>query len=206
MRQNRIPENHRNYKKRLIAAAFLILLTLVCGCRERAVVYESGELSAAGQEALTEPAPEETEDLQETAETVWVYVCGEVANPGLYELTGSARIGDAVSKAGGMTENASTDTLNLAGHIEDGQMIRVLSKEAGQALLQAEEQAASGVINLNQASEQELMTLPGIGASKAREIISYRDQHGSFSEITELMEIPGIKEGVFNKIKDQITV
>ena len=194
----------------MTAAALVLVLALVCGCREKAAVYESesGELSGSVLEGGPETEASEKTEIQpdDGDETVWVYVCGEVAAPGLYELPGSARIGDAVSKAGGMTEDASTDTLNLAGHIEDGQMIRVLSKEAGQAFLQAEEQAASGVINLNQASEQELMTLPGIGASKAREIISYREQHGSFSEITELMEIPGIKEGVFNKIKDQITV
>ena len=73
-------------------------------------------------------------------------------------------------------------------------------------LLEEEKEAESGLVNLNTASAEELMTLTGVGEAKARAILDYREEHGGFQKPEDLMEIPGIKEGVFQKIKDQITV
>jgi competence protein ComEA len=137
-----------------------------------------------------------------------VYICGAVANPGVYELTGGSRICDALDAAGGFSENAGTTYLNLAEFVSDGQKIYVPTQEELTVELAAEEEAAAddGRININTASKEQLVTLPGIGDAKADSIIAYRTEHGAFSTIEEIMEIPGIKEAVFSKIKDFISV
>ena len=189
------------------AGIFTALLFLMCtACRKPAVFYEGGTQEV--QEAETEQEDGQAEPSREAEAQICVYVCGEVQNPGVYELDAQARIADAVEAAGGMTEEADESWLNLAEHVADGQKIQVFSREEAQGLLeeQRQQESGSGLVNLNTASKEELMTLTGIGASKAEDIISYREQNGSFSNIEELMQIPGIKEGVFRKIEDQITV
>lgn len=188
----------------------LCLLLLLAGCGDTAVLYDSGgEVeSPAGQEeeAQTAGSAEGAQEESEPAASVWVYVCGEVAVPGVYELREGDRIVDAIEKAGGMTEAAAGTYLNLAEPVSDGQKIEVPSQEQAAELLQTEREETSGLVNLNTASEEELMTLTGIGESKAQAILDYREEHGGFQKPEDLMEIPGIKEGVFQKIKDQITV
>lgn len=170
------------------------------GCKKTDVLYDSEEIG--------EPALEEPKDTPETedAATICVYVCGQVANPGVYELPAQSRIGQAVEAAGGMTEEAATTWLNLAERMTDGQKIEVPSREQAEELLEEATGQESGLVNLNTATAEQLMTLRGIGESKAEDILSYREQHGGFGTIEELMQIPGIKERVFEKIKDQITV
>ena len=131
---------------------------------------------------------------------------GEVEAPGVYELPASSRIGEAVEAAGGMTEEAADTFLNLAGHMTDGQKIEVPSREDAKALKEQQEQQEGGLVNLNTAAKEQLMTLTGIGESKAEDILDYREQNGGFRTKEDLMQIPGIKERVFEKIKDQITV
>ena len=145
------------------------------------------------------------EESKEDA-VVCVYVCGEVISPGVYELRAESRIGEAIEAAGGMTGEAASTWLNLAERITDGQKIEVPSKEQAEELLDKSAQEENGLINLNTATAEQLMTLRGIGESKAEDILNYREQHGGFGSIEELMQIPGIKERVFEKIKDQITV
>ena len=113
---------------------------------------------------------------------------------------------DAIEAAGGMTEEAADTYLNLAETLSDGQKIEVPSLEEAEVLTEAGKTGAAGLVNLNRATEEELMTLSGIGASKAKEIIRYRETKGGFGKPEDLMKIPGIKEGVFHKIRDQITV
>ena len=183
----------------------VLLLLLLAGCgKTEAVFYDSGieELPA---EAGTEQT-EQTEEQKQTEHSVWVYVCGSVNHPGVYELSEGSRITDAIEAAGGMTEEAADTYLNLAETLSDGQKIEVPSLEEAEALTEAGKTGAAGLVNLNRATEEELMTLSGIGASKAKEIIRYRETKGGFGKPEDLMKIPGIKEGVFHKIRDQITV
>ena len=88
----------------------------------------------------------------------------------------------------------------------DGQKIEVPSREDAKALKEQQEQQEGGLVNLNTAAKEQLMTLTGIGESKAEDILDYREQNGGFRTKEDLMQIPGIKERVFEKIKDQITV
>ena len=144
-----------------------------------------------------------------------VHVCGEVANPGIYELPAGSRIYEAVKAAGGFTENAEEESVNLASPIEDGVQIRIYSKEEAETLaagaapfdgFEASGEGKEPVVNLNTATKEELMTLSGIGESRAEDIIRYREENGGFQNIEDIMKVSGIKDAAFQKIKDRITV
>lgn len=145
-----------------------------------------------------------------------VYVCGAVKQPGVYTLPKNSRVYEAIEMAGGLLETAGAEAVNQAEEIFDGQMLRIPTQEEAEAFAAAgepgqnsaagEADALDGRINLNTATAAELMTLPGIGQSKADSIIAYRTEHGGFSAPEEIMKIEGIKEGVYNRIKDGIKV
>ena len=136
-----------------------------------------------------------------------VHVCGAVSCPGVYELSEGDRVLDAVKAAGGFSEDAAQDALNLAQEVEDGSRIRIPTEseaESGsQAFWPSED---DGKINLNTAGTSELTSLGGIGESRAEDILSYRQEHGPFQSIEEIKNVPGIKDTIFEKIKDDITV
>ena len=173
---------------------------------------------------------EKTENIEtDDSQSFVVYVSGYVNNPGVYELSAGSRVIDAIDAAGGYSKEAYDNYLNLASLIADGQMIYVPSEEEIESgsiergvASGADGSGAGGVtggngggnggnssdsgtlVNINQASKEELMTLPGIGESKADKIIAYREENGRFSTPEGIMEISGIKDGLYNKIKDKI--
>lgn len=160
----------------------------------------------------------ETQEYVENSEKsgVYVYICGEVAAPGVYELSEYSRIYEAVDAAGGFTENAARESVNLASKVSDGMQITIYNKEEAASLPAGSGSAVgnagqggtsgSGLVNLNTATKEELMTLKGIGEAKAEDIIRYREKSGGFKKIEDIMKISGIKEAGFQKIKDNITV
>ena len=160
----------------------------------------------------------ETQEYVENSEKsgVYVYICGEVAAPGVYELSEGSRIYEAVDAAGGFTENAARESVNLASKVSDGMQITIYNKEEAASLPAGSGSAVgntgqggtsgSGLVNLNTATKEELMTLKGIGEAKAEDIIRYREKSGGFKKIEDIMKISGIKEAGFQKIKDNITV
>lgn len=180
---------------------FLFLLSMA-GCQK-----EEESLESISEESLQD-SDDKQEKEEEQEETIVVYVCGCVKNPGVYELPSDARVSDAVQFASGFQENAAEEAVNLAKKVEDGEQIYIPSKE------EASQKAYSGKggqedddsVNLNTADLEELKTLPGIGDAKAKSIINYREEHGGFENIEEIMQIEGIKDGVFQKIKDKIKV
>ena len=147
---------------------------------------------------------------------IYVHICGEVNEPGVYELKEDARVIDAIEAAKGLTQAASQQSVNQAEKLEDSEQIYVPSiKEVKDNVNQSVKSsdsnssinnAGNGKININTASQEELTTLPGIGVAKAQKIIAYRQQNGSFLKIEDIMKISGIKEGLFNKISENITV
>ena len=173
---------------------------------------------------------EKTENIETNdSQSFVVYVSGYVNNPGVYELSAGSRVIDAIDAAGGYSKEAYDNYLNLASLISDGQMIYVPSEEEIESgsfergvASGADGSGAGGVtggngggnggnssdsgmlVNINQASKEELMTLPGIGESKADKIIAYREANGRFNSPEGIMEISGIKDGLYNKIKDKI--
>ena len=145
-----------------------------------------------------------------------VYVCGAVKQPDVYEISSDSRIVDAVSAAGGFAIDAYPEAMNLAETVSDGSRIYVPTKEEVDALAVVYSDTGSGSgdttsdstgrVNINTATLEELTTLPGIGDTRARAIIDYREQNGAFGNIEDIMQVTGIKEKSFSKIKDSICV
>lgn len=193
----------------LIPVMVVVLLGATsCSNSNGEVVEVIGLESTEQQESLEEVSLEEEENVV-TTEEIKVYICGEIANPGVYDMDEGDRICDIIDKAGGFTEYASTMYLNQAELIIDGQKIYVPTVEeveAGASLLYSSAEEEDGKVNLNTASKEELMTLTGIGESKAEAIIAYREDNGGFETIEDIQNISGIKEAVFSTIEDQICV
>jgi competence protein ComEA len=191
-------------KKQKFLWMAVVCTLLLTGCKGggEALLLEA----AASEEDSGAAAFGESGSETEKSDTVLVYICGAVVTPGVYEVENGSRICDVLELAGGFSEDAGTDYLNLAETVSDGEKVYVPTAGELEVELLAEEEAASGKININTATKEQLVTLPGIGESKADSIISYRAEHGGFSSIEEIMEIPGIKEAVFSKIKELITV
>lgn len=187
------------YYGTLGAMAVCVLCMWGCG-RSEEVLFSSGG-SAVRQEWQTEEIPvSETQ----TESGIWVDVCGAVTEPGVYRLEAGARVYQAVEAAGGFLEEAERTAVNLAAILKDGEQIRILTEEEAQVRCDLE--AASGLVNLNTADVQQLCTLTGIGASRAEDIIAYREKQGPFQSIEEIKNVAGIKEGTYQKIKDKIVV
>lgn len=174
----------------------------------------SGQNAEMTVEAGT--VPETTVETTAEAANCYVYVCGEVASPGVYMLPEGSRIFEAIDAAGGFTEAAASRSLNLAAPVSDGMQITVLSQEEAETLSgnfgigetggSAASAGSSGLVNINTATKEELMTLPGIGSARAEDIIRYRQESGGFKTIEDIMKVSGIKDAAFQKIKDSITV
>ena len=164
-----------------------------------------------------------------------VDIKGQVNNPGIYSLKEGSRVIDVIEASGGLTENANTTVINLSKKIEDEMVIIIYSNEEvnnfaktkevekqviencikkdenslqnDACINQSNEQTNvdNNLININTATQEELMTLPGIGESKAKDIITYRSEN-TFTSIEDIKNVPGIGESLFAKIKENITV
>ena len=167
-----------------------------------------------------DPADERHEQTGQPA-MVAVYVCGAVKNAGVYYVSSEAIKETAVRMAGGFDEHADVNYVNLAEPVTAGEQIYIPTEDETAEIAfpqggQTESTAgSSGLseasqpddrVNINTAGKDELMTLPGIGENKAEAIIAYREAQGKFQSTEELMNIRGIKEGVYNKIKNLIIV
>jgi competence protein ComEA len=161
----------------------------------------SGDPLAQASSPLEEAGSKEGAGAQ-TEERIYVHVCGAVRDPGVKELPKGSRAFDALEQAGGFTEDADQAYVNLAGFLQDGQQLYFPA--VGEALPRTEE--AGSLVDLNTADEAMLCTLPGIGETRAKEILKYRKEHGGFSKVEELMEVPGIKEATYEKIRDLVMV
>ena len=131
-----------------------------------------------------------------------VHVCGAVRNPGVKTLPAGSRAADALEMAGGFTEAADQSYVNLAAFVEDGQQLYF--PEKGEKLREGTEE--SGPVDLNLADETALQTIPGIGESRAKAILKYRKEHGRFSKVEELLQVPGIGDTLYQQIQGLVTV
>lgn len=188
-----------------------LVVVCICGCGRSTADYISSESSIQGEETeVSEMSISDTSET-ETKGTICIYVCGQVNAPGVYVLMEGSRVCDAFLAAGGLTEEAAGDYWNQARVLQDGEMIYVPTRE--EAIDREPERdngpntsSNNGKININTATKEELMTLPGIGESRALSIIAYRKEHGVFSSPEEIMEVSGIKEGMYEKMKEYILV
>lgn len=206
-------------KPEMAVFIMVILMLIFGGCqkKETAVELKKVEEQTAEESGLSEEKTEDSKKAPQketSSETVFVHVCGQVCTPGVYELPAGSRIFEAVQQAGGFTGQAASDSLNQAEKVEDGQRIYVPSmEEAAQGTEQAAAETGGGAgspsdgkVNLNTADAEELTTLTGIGQSRAEAIIRYREENGKFQSTEELMNVQGIKEGIYEKIKEQIKI
>lgn len=146
-----------------------------------------------------------------TPSPILVHITGAVAEPGVYTLPPGSRVQDAVQAAGGLSPTADETLVNLAARLKDGDKIRIpLTGEDAPALTEQKNQSgiigATTLVDLNTALAVELETLPGIGPGRAEDIIAYREAHGPFKAITEIMNVPGIGQATFDLFKELITV
>ena len=217
-------------RRRLTAVLWILVILTGClnGCEkkeetsgiEEISLEEDGEEASSGKEDSPEKTGEATrekgQEPEQEADAIFVYVCGQVAAPGVYELSAGARVYQAIERAGGTLEGASPESLNLAQQAEDGQKIYVPSKEEAEAgtfpqddswgAASSSREQGGGKVNLNTADLEELMTLTGIGQTRAEAIITYREEEGAFQAPEDIMKVDGIKEGIYEKLKDEITV
>ena len=168
------------------------------------------------------------ENIKEQKEKI--YITGQVKNNGVYEIEENSRISDCIEKAGGLTENADIENINLAFIVEDGMKIYIPKK--GEKIEQKDEEynyiqttindsdniyqnnstkseknsKTKSKININTATQTELETLPGIGPSTAKKILDYKKENGKFNNIEDIKKVNGIGESKYKQIKDLIKI
>ena len=156
-------------------------------------------------------ATEDQEEIQlnDKKTDIVVEIKGEIKLPNIYQLKQDSIINDLIEKAGGLTELADTSKINRAEKLTDHQCIVIPNKNDAQAAQISSSQSTgsqSKLININTATESELDSLPGIGPSRAKDIIKYRETNGGFKSIEEIKNIKGIGQSSFEKLKDLITI
>ncbi|MDD6482875.1 MAG: helix-hairpin-helix domain-containing protein [Lachnospiraceae bacterium] len=192
----------------------LAMIGLLAGCGQETEVYLDSTQQDFVQETESTGASDteisDTETVGSENASILVYVCGEVNAPGVYELESGMRIGDAVSAAGGFTKAAGQEYWNLAEPLKDGQMLCIPTEEEARERKESYEETmesvSDGRININTADADKLTEIPGIGQTRAQAIIAYRTENGDFTCVEDIMKVSGIKNALFEKMKDFITV
>ena len=215
------------HKKEIIVFSIILIIIITTF----SIVYINRNSKKNDESIVLEKKPKEK--TENTFEMYKVDIKGQVANPGIYSLDANSRVIDVIEKAGGLTENADTSVINLSKKISDEMVIIVYSHEEvnefgktkekekqvlvdcksneiysieNNACIEIKEtKSISGKININTANKEELMTLPGIGESKANDIIKYREENGPFNSIEDLTKVSGIGESTVANIKENIT-
>lgn len=143
---------------------------------------------------------------------IFIDIKGQVVNPGFYEMYKEDRVKDAIEKAGGLLEDADTSNVNLSQKLKDQMMIVIPSKNKKNQGTSQEDggqkssQTTNKAVNINLATKEELMTISGIGETRAQAIIDYRENVGDFEKIEDITKVKGIGKSSFEKIKDKIEV
>ena len=186
----------------IVAAVFV----LVFG----AMYFIGGERGAVVLTQQNQPSPDRSiENISdEAAQILIVHIAGEVKSPGVYELVNGSRVMDALDLAGGPTDEADLDRVNLAAHLSDAQQVVIPKARAegepdpgGYAY-----DTQSKLVNVNTADLRALMTLPGVGEVTAGNIIAYREKNGAFKQIADIKNVPRIGERTFEQLQDLIAV
>jgi competence protein ComEA len=186
--------------RRLAAAALALVAVSLLGA------WQLARGSSGGGVGEARPAAIRVDSGSEGSRSVVVHVAGAVRRPGVYRMRASARVDDAVGRAGGATRRADLSQVNLAAQVEDGRQVLVPEKvRAGAAGVPAET-APEVPLNLNTATLEQLDELDGIGPATAQSILDYREEHGGFGSVEELGEVPGIGEVRLASLREQVRV
>ncbi len=210
-------------KKKRIGAAIcslaFVLSISACGKAEQEILWIGQQNAEEASEGFPQNTGEARSGFSQDTGEVWfgqpqdtgkapdicVYVCGAVETPGIVFLPEGSRAADALEAAGGFASYAAVDAVNLAAKISDGEKLYFPDCEEYRAQAEKQASASAGLVNINTADAAQLCTLPGIGESRAADIIAYREAHGGFASCEDIMNVSGIKESVYNKISDKIT-
>lgn len=189
--------------KAAVVGGILLILVGVGG------LFSKREESVEGTTVVETTMLVEKTEVSTTQETViFVDIKGEVKKPGVYQMKAGDRVKDALDAAGGLTEEADSQKVNLAKRLED-QMVIVVPKvgeeaEAIPAGVTSKETSKEGKVNINTATVEELKTLKGVGEKKAEAIIEYRKKNGSFKTKEDLMKVRGIGKKLFESFEERI--
>ena len=224
------------YKKQIILTLSFITLLILASISFFIInkKYNSEEIIKEENEITAFLEEKNSKDYRENSNVlIKIDIKGCVKKPGVYELKEDKRVIDAIELAGGLTENAYTEGINLSQKLNDEDVIIIYNKEeykeenksttSGIITKKTETKTTSttnkttnsqtnnnstlnAIVNINTASKESLMTLSGIGESKAEKIIEYRNINGNFKNIEELKNVKGIGDAIYAKIKDKITV
>ncbi len=204
----------------LSAIVLAVMLTAFCGCGKKeemllvsknngdtgSIGEKEGEAKAGG--AMSDAADNIGESVNGiekiTHQSIFVYICGAVYVPGVYEIKPDARIYEIVEQAGGLLPEADPTKVNLALGLVDGQMIYIPYFGEDMVLDNQNTNEDNTKIDINSATTHELCKLPGIGEAKAKAIIAYREKNGAFSKISDIKKVSGIKDALYESIKDYI--
>ena len=219
---------HYRYKKQIIIISIILILLSISGYFIYINIPKKEEIKISKEEPIKNTKPEKVEEKKYKVD-----IKGQINNPGIYEVVISSRVIDVINLAGGLTVNADTSVINLSKKVLDEMVIIVYSKEEvtnfkktkeieqqvqnqcvqkdenslkNDACISSNNNISTNKISINNATKEELMTLPGIGESKAKDIIDYRTKNGPFKKLEDLKNIPGIGENVYNNLKENITL
>ena len=206
------------YSRKVIISVSGVILFLLAGFAAMFIMpAESPNTIKQTPQPTAKTQEHEPEPIIESPPKVWyVYVTGAVNKPGVYKLSEDSRVFQAIESAGGFTANADQASLNLAELLADEAHVHVSMKTAQTKQVSAtpasvspqtkQARAKSGLIDVNRADSQELQMISGIGPSIAQRIIDYRNAHGSFTKIDDLMNVKGIGKARLEQIRQQITL
>lgn len=210
-----------NFNKKLKRYIFFIVICLVCmladGCGgETITVSESSESVKDEKSVASETElPEEKTESVTSADKIMVYVCGAVESPGVYELDSGSRVNDALEAAGGFSDDADMNVINLAEQVSDGQKVyfpvhgeEMTGNSPGVNDVPGTDTHGddTSLVNINEAGVSELTQLPGIGETRANQIVEYRESHGRFASKEDLKNVSGIGDSIYGKLESHITV
>lgn len=189
------------------------VIVITCVCFFMTACKENEQTTLSGEPLASRCQQESIKNEEAELKKIIVYVNGAVRNPGVYTLNEGDRIYQAVDKAGGMTSKAEKGALNLAETVVDAQNIYVMTKKEYKNSFtentdipdRQDKDVVAELVNINTADKDKLITLPGVGESKAAAIIAYREENGQFSSKEEIKNVSGIGDATYANIEDLIT-
>lgn len=213
-------------RKKIYVILLIVLLLLMIGAITlKRMLNQSNQIASdleIEENLLLKEENEPTNEPEESSKKMYVDIKGLVNVPGVYEIDESTRVIDVINQAGGILDGADTSNINLACLLKDEDVIIISSKENNISILENDGQIEkenivvdkkeenskeeSKTIDLNTASLEDLITVPGIGEKKAQDIIDYRLEHGRFESVEDLKQISGIGDATFEKIRSYFKV
>lgn len=196
----------------LVSGGIILLTVFLIYWYRQPVVSDIPQPMAEVASSLNDPRDEQDTVVTNERATLFVDLKGEVKKPGVYPITPNMRLFEAIELAGGLTSSADKRAINLALLLTDQKVIYLpkvgeVKTPIEDLIATADGEAQSdGRVNLNQASLQELISLPGIGESKAEAIIRYREEAGAFKRVEDLESVPGFGAKTVERLKDRLII